>query len=402
MFLFVPYQDIHEAKKLGAMWDNKQKQWFAPKSLDINIFKKWLDNNKSNSYSINIPSAIQSFKQALEEEGLIIDGSPIMDGKIHRVKTTNDKGRELSGAYIGYLNNNFPAGFVQNFKTGIKKNWKMQIEKNQSNNIKSPKELHEQIKKDQELREKEILALQEKTALKLEDEYNNARWANSNHAYLKKKGFDENFYLKQDNKGSLLIPLKDENGKLWSVQRIFPNGDKIIGVIKTQEEKDQGVEYLAKKQGCFHIIGAKSLHNLKEFYICEGFATGATLYKALNKPIIMAVDAGNLENVVKKLNTLYSDRNITIFADNDLKKELKGLENTGKKTALEIKEKYSNVSVILPNFTQEQSSQGMSDFNDLMSLKGLEFVAKEIKMQMFREKVVCLKKENSDKELTRG
>ncbi|KJD21044.1 hypothetical protein TM41_09250, partial [Campylobacter jejuni subsp. jejuni] len=350
----------------------------------------------------NIPSAIQSFKQALEEEGLIIDGSPIMDGKIHRVKTTNDKGRELSGAYIGYLNNNFPAGFVQNFKTGIKKNWKMQIEKNQSNNIKSPKELHEQIKKDQELREKEILALQEKTALKLEDEYNNARWANSNHPYLKKKGFDENFYLKQDNKGSLLIPLKDENGKLWSVQRIFPNGDKIIGVIKTQEEKDQGVEYLAKKQGCFHIIGAKTLHNLKEFYICEGFATGATLYKALNKPIVMAVDAGNLENVVKKLNTLYPDKNIIIFADNDLKKELKGLENTGKKTALEIKEKYSNVSVILPNFTQEQSSQGMSDFNDLMSLKGLEFVAKEIKMQMFREKVVCLKKENFYKELTRG
>lgn len=84
--------------------------------------------------------------------------------------------------------------------------------KNQSNNIKSPKELHEQIKKDQEFREKEILALQEKTALKLENEYNNARWANSNHAYLKKKGFDENFYLKQDNKGSLLIPLKDENG----------------------------------------------------------------------------------------------------------------------------------------------------------------------------------------------
>ncbi|AJC85480.1 putative DNA primase (plasmid) [Campylobacter peloridis LMG 23910] len=391
MFLFVPYQDIREAKKLGAMWDNKQKQWFAPKSLDINIFKKWLDktalNNKSNSYSTNTSLALQSFKKSLEEEGLIIDNLPIMDGKIHRVKTTNDKGRELSGAYIGYLNNNFPAGFIQNFKTGVKKNWKMQVEKNYNGNLKSSQELHNQIKKDQELREKEILALQEKTALKLEDEYNNARWANSNHAYLKKKGFDENFYLKQDKMGSLLIPLKDENGKLWSLQRIFSNGDKIIGVIKTQEEKDQGVEYLAKKQGCFHIIGAKTLHNLKEFYLCEGFATGATLYKALNKPIIMAVDAGNLESVVKKLNTLYPDKNITIFADNDVKKELRGLENTGKKTALEIKEKYSNVSVILPNFTQEQSSQGMSDFNDLMLLKGLEFVTKEIKMQMFRDMI---------------
>ncbi len=68
--------------------------------------------------------------------------------------------------------------------------------------------------------------------------------------------------------GSLLIPLKDENGKLWSLQRIFSNGDKIIGVIKTQEEKDQGVEYLAKKkQGCFHIIGAKTLHNLKRILL---------------------------------------------------------------------------------------------------------------------------------------
>ncbi|MFG5092357.1 DUF5710 domain-containing protein, partial [Campylobacter lari] len=96
MFLFVPYQDIREVKKLGAMWDNKQKQWFAPKSLDINIFKKWLDktalNNKSNSYSTNTSLALQSFKKSLEEEGLIIDNLPIMDGKIHRVKTTNDKG----------------------------------------------------------------------------------------------------------------------------------------------------------------------------------------------------------------------------------------------------------------------------------------------------------------------
>ncbi len=84
----------------------------------------------------------------------------------------------------------------------------------------------------------------------------------------------------------------------------------------------------------FHIIGVKTLHNLKEFHICEGFTTGATLYKALNKPIIMAVNAGNLENVAKKLNTLYPYRNITIFADNDLKKELKDLENTDKKHSI--------------------------------------------------------------------
>ncbi|MCR6580379.1 DUF5710 domain-containing protein [Campylobacter insulaenigrae] len=407
IYLNVNFKEKEEVKKLGAMWDNEKKQWFVPKNLDINHFQKWLnktslDYNKKNFY-FDMSLVIQSFKKSLEDEGLIIDNLPIMDGKIHRVKTTDDKGRELSGAYIGHIDE-YPAGFIQNFKTGVKKNWKMQVEKNYNSNLKSSQKLHNQIKKDQELREKEILALQEKTALKLEDEYNNAKWANSEHPYLKKKGFNENFYLKQDKMGSLLIPLKDENEKLWSLQRIFPNGDKIIGVIKTQEEKDQGVEYLAKKQGCFHIIGAKTLHNLKEFYLCEGFATGATLYKALNKPIIMAIDAGNLESVVKKLNTLYPDKNITIFADNDVKKELKGLENTGKKTALEIKEKYSNIDVILPNFTQEQSSQGMSDFNDLMLLKGLDEVKKQLDTINFQKKLAIFKNTNQQaisQEITR-
>ncbi|XUP61854.1 hypothetical protein UXU46_00835 (plasmid) [Campylobacter jejuni] len=37
--------------------------------------------------------------------------------------------------------------------------------------------------------------MQEKTALKLEDEYNNAKWANSNHAYLKKKALMKTFIL---------------------------------------------------------------------------------------------------------------------------------------------------------------------------------------------------------------
>ncbi|EAV9628627.1 hypothetical protein FFH57_09570, partial [Campylobacter coli] len=283
IYLYVPFKDKEKVKSLGAMWDDKEKKWFAPKSLDKNIFSQWFYPHQNKEFSFDENEVLTAFKSALENQGLIIEGLPIMDGKIHRVKTTNDKGRELSGAYSGFLDD-YPAGFVQNFKTGIKENWKMPIEKNQSNNIKNSQKLHEQIKKDQELREKEILTLQEKTALKLEDEYNNAKWANSNHAYLKKKGFDENFYLKQDKMGSLLIPLKDENGKLWSVQRIFPNGDKIIGVIKTKEEKEQGIEYSAKKSGCFHLIGAKNLEYCKEFIIAEGFATAATIYKALNKP----------------------------------------------------------------------------------------------------------------------
>ncbi|EGV1494268.1 toprim domain-containing protein [Campylobacter jejuni] len=403
IYLYVPFKDKEKAKSLGAMWDDKEKKWFAPKTLDKNIFSQWLYPHQKKEFSFDENEVLTAFKSALENQGLIIEGLPIMDGKIHRVKTTNDKGRELSGAYSGFLDD-YPAGFVQNFKTGIKENWKMPIEKNQSNNIKNSQKLHEQIKKDQELREKEILTLQEKTALKLEDEYNNAKWANSNHAYLKKKGFDENFYLKQDKMGSLLIPLKDENGKLWSVQRIFPNGDKIIGVIKTQEEKDQGVEYLAKKQGCFHIIGAKSLEHCKEFIITEGFATAATIYKALNKPVIMGVDAGNLSKIVETLKNKFQNTPITLIADNDKKRELKGLSNVGVETAKEIQQKFSDIKVIIPKISNQEAEQGISDFNDIFLNKGLDEVKKQLNFIDFHNKLKSFKsmeKTQPEKEITR-
>ncbi|EGO4736875.1 toprim domain-containing protein [Campylobacter jejuni] len=403
IYLYVPFKDKEKAKSLGAMWDDKEKKWFAPKTLDKNIFSQWLYPHQKKEFSFDENEVLTAFKSALENQGLIIEGLPIMDGKIHRVKTTNDKGRELSGAYNGFLDD-YPAGFMQNFKTGIKENWKMPIEKNQSNNIKNSQKLHEQIKKDQELREKEILTLQEKTALKLENEYNNARWANSNHAYLKKKGFSENFYLKQDNKGSLLIPLKDENGKLWSVQRIFPNGDKIIGVIKTKEEKEQGIEYSAKKSGCFHLIGAKNLEYCKEFIIAEGFATAATIYKALNKPVIMGIDAGNLSKIVETLKNKFQNTPITLIADNDKKRELKGLSNVGVETAKEIQQKFSDIKVIIPKISNQEAEQGISDFNDIFLNKGLDEVKKQLNFIDFHNKLKAFKsmeKTQPEKEITR-
>ncbi|UWU97973.1 DUF5710 domain-containing protein [Campylobacter jejuni] len=403
IYLYVPFKDKEKVRLLGAMWDDKEKKWFAPKSLDKNIFSQWLYPHQNKEFSFDENEVLTAFKSALENQGLIIEGLPIMDGKIHRVKTTNDKGRELSGAYSGFLDD-YPAGFVQNFKTGIKENWKMPIEKNQSNNIKNSQKLHEQIKKDQELREKEILTLQEKTALKLEDEYNNAKWANSNHPYLKKKGFSENFYLKQDNKGSLLIPLKDENGKLWSVQRIFPNGDKIIGVIKTKEEKEQGIEYSAKKSGCFHLIGAKNLEYCKEFIIAEGFATAATIYKALNKPVIMGIDAGNLSKIVETLKNKFQNTPITLIADNDKKRELKGLSNVGVETAKEIQQRFSDIKVIIPKISDQEAGQGVSDFNDIFLNKGLDEVKKQLNFIDFHNKLKAFKsmeKTQPEKEITR-
>lgn len=393
IYLYVPFNERNEARYLGAMWDDKEKKWFAPKNIDRNIFAKWLSPHspkQQKKIEFDEREVLLHFKVALEKQGLIIDGMPIMDGKIHRVKTNLDKGRELSGAYSGFLND-YPAGFIQNFKTNYKENWKMGIE--YGNNVPIAIPNNQVSNRDEALR-----SLQEKTAIKLQEEYENANWAHSNHPYLKKKGFNENFYLKQDKMGSLLIPLKDENGKLWSVQRIFTNGDKIIGVIRTKEEKEQGIEYSARKSGCFHIIGAKNLESCKEFLITEGFATAATIYKSTNKPVIMGVDSGNLIKIVEILNNKFKGKSITIIADNDKKREIQGLNNTGVEAAQEIKRKYPQTKIIIPEISNKEAELGFSDFNDIFLAKGLEEVKNQIKAADFHFKLENFKsKEQTSK-----
>lgn len=381
-YLYIPFTEKEQAKKVGAKWDKEAKMWYAPKGVDLKNFTQWLNNQEQTQVYNN---AYDEFKSFLAKHELNIEGQPIMDGKIHRVSVVGDKGREKSGAYVGFLNGH-PAGFVQNYKTGIKENWKsansFENTKNQEIDLKNTIEQNKAMK---EARDKELLQAYEKTALKLEDEFNNARWANSAHPYLKEKSFDKNFYLKQDKNGNLLIPLKDIEGKYWATQRIFSNGDKMIGATRTAEEKEQGIEYPAKKHGNFFLLGAKNLDNVKEVYICEGFATSASVYEATKSPTIMGVDAGNLEIIVTNIKEKYPEMSIIVAGDNDVKKELHGKENVGKNTALSIQEKYPEVKVALPNFTNEETQKGLSDFNDLMKSRGLEEIKKQLKEQITKQ-----------------
>ncbi|KAA3682667.1 zincin-like metallopeptidase domain-containing protein (plasmid) [Campylobacter fetus] len=381
-YLYVPFTQKDEAKKVGAKWDKESKMWYAPKGVDLNKFKKWQTSQEQTTDNINV---MDEFKTALTNAGLNIDGDPIMDGKLHRVSVYGDRGNEKSGAYVGYLNGH-PAGYIQNYKTGIKENWKSSVSNNNAKNqeieFKNAIETNKAIK---ESREAKLSAAYEKTAKKLQDEYENAKWANKEHPYLKSKGFDKNFYLKQDEHGNLLIPLRDINGKHWATQRIFSNGDKMIGATRTKEEKEQGIEYPAKKQGNFFLLGAKNLDNVKEVYVCEGFATAASVYEATKTPSIMGVDAGNLEIVITNIQKKYPKMEIIIAADNDIKKELDNGTNVGKNTALGIQKKYPEIKVALPKFTKEEIQKGYSDFNDLAKSRGLEEVKKQIKEQLAKQ-----------------
>ncbi|CUU79368.1 cpp22 [Campylobacter hyointestinalis subsp. hyointestinalis] len=404
-YIEVNFHDRKEVKRLGALWDDKESKWFIPKYVDKNLFIKWTDPKQEvpkekirfkTHRVVDEKNVLSDFKSSLEEQGLIVDGNPIMDGKIHRVSVLGDKGHQKSGAYVGYMSE-YPAGFIQNFKTNYKANWKFNGEVEYSNEI-SKDISYKAINQTQEQKEQELIQKYEKTALKLKDEYENAKWAYTTHPYFKKKGLEKNYYLKQDSNHNLLIPLMDIDNKLWSVQRIYSTGDKIIGYIRTKEEKEQGLEYPAKKAGCFFIVGAKDLNSLNEFQITEGFATAATIYEATGKPTIMAVDSGNILKVVDSLKERYPDKKITIFADNDIKNESKPLgKNVGVEAAIEVQKKYLDTKVIIPKLSIDEINRGLSDFNDIFIEKGLDEVKNQISQNYFKEKLSNFTKNHYEK-----
>lgn len=385
LFLSVPFADKDEVKKLGAIWDNKERKFYVPFYLDSQIFEKWKMPNEKK-FNIDTSEALLQFKEALIKQGLIVD-LPIMNGKIQRCAVENDKKGEKSGAYVGFLDG-FPAGYIENFKTGYKSNWKFQLS---NNNPTLNAQKHTLNQKNDFLtqkleKEQERLNLQLKTALRLEKEYLEAQELKEPHPYLLKKGFNETFNLKIDKYQNLLIPFKDENNKLWSLQRINKDGKKIIGVIKTSKELN--LEYSAKKKGCFYT--QEPLEKQDEFLICEGFATAMTIQKALNKPTIMAIDAGNLSAVIENLNKKFPNKQITIFADNDLKAELQGKNNVGLESANALKAKYPQIKIIIPQISNLEAKEGMSDFNDIFLKKGID----EIKKQCETNKALKITKQN--------
>lgn len=134
----------------------------------------------------------------------------------------------------------------------------------------------------------------------------------------------------------LAIPMRDVEGRLWNIQRI----------------KTDGAKYFlpgGRKKGCFFVIG--NLANADRFYICEGYATGATIYEATGVPVVVAFDAGNLEAVLALLIPKYPDHKPIIAADNDAY----GDTNTGIEAARKAAAKF-RCSYVFPSFPERNMS----------------------------------------------
>ena len=248
---------------------------------------------------------VEQFKNAMLDRIGYAPETIIGDGHLHRVK---DESGKLNGAYVLHLDGR-AAGYFEDFKQGIKERWKM------AGDFRPPTAEERRTFAIDRQRQQAERETAEKT--RHDEAIKKAAyiWSRStpaiNHHYLIKKRIKPHtarFY-----RGSLVIPLYDENGVMVSLQ--------FIGVDGSKRMMKGG-----KAQGSSSPIG-DSLENLI-ILICEGYATGASLHEATGHLTLVSFSAGNLKAIARQARKHYPESEIIICGDNDL-------SGVGQKAAIE-------------------------------------------------------------------
>lgn len=126
--------------------------------------------------------------------------------------------------------------------------------------------------------------------------------------------------------GDVVMPLRDVNGTVVSMQLIKPNGTKLFPKY-------------GRKAGTWHRIGDPS--DADTVAIAEGYATAASIHMATGWPVAVAVDSGNLTRVVPLVGQLYQQARLVICGDDDPQVK----DNPGRKKAEQIAQTVHAVAV---------------------------------------------------------
>ncbi|MGZ8910996.1 MAG: toprim domain-containing protein [Methylococcaceae bacterium] len=289
--------------------------------------------NRGSKYGIqqgHYTNVVDRFKTAMLDAGITPPDNIIGDGQLHRFKIDG----KLNGAYVLHLDGR-AAGYFQDFRQGIKQNWKQACKFVPFSEFQR-QALKAQCQREQAERQAEITAKHKEAESKAVYIWNNAKPVPANHPYLIKKRIGTHgARLVRDN--TLIIPLYNASRELVNLQFISETGGK---------------RFLSggKKKGCFFCLGDPT----KRIPICEGFATGASIYENAGHLTVIAFDAGNLKEVAIVIKSLYPSAEIIIAGDND---ESGVGQKAAREAALAIRGKY-----IIPPIV------GM-DFNDYLNME---------------------------------
>lgn len=218
------------------------------------------------------------------------------DGKLTRYRVLGDKPGSLNG-WLVFHDGDLPAGAFGSWKTGASHTWHKASTKRYTPQERA--DLQRQIKEIQQTRDAERLQVQATARARAAKLWERARPATNSHAYLQRKAVGA--YGIRQLRDLLLIPARDVSGQLQTLQFIGADGAK---------------RFLSGGRivGCYCPIGRP----LDSLLICEGYATGATLYAATGRAVAVCFSAGNLQPVARALRLKFPHLRLIVCADNDL------------------------------------------------------------------------------------
>jgi putative DNA primase/helicase len=235
-----------------------------------------------------------------------------------------------------------PAGVFGDWKKGFSRTW-CAVDRNSlppAERLAMERHIQEQKAKAEERREK----CRQEAAEKAKKLWSWAKPADPTHPYLQAKKVDP-AGLRQHGT-TLLVPLTD-GLSLVNLQRIFPDGSK---------------RFLSggRVSGCWSPLDGSDGF----LYVCEGWATGATIRAVTGFQVACAMNCGNLQQVARTLRKRNPERHIIIAGDNDRFTE----GNPGKASAIEAARAVGGEWKI-PDFPEGEKG---TDYNDryLLELEG--------------------------------
>jgi len=268
----------------------------------------------------------------------------VADGKIHRFATSKN-GRDDAGYYVLH-DDGLPAGSFGDWRTGDVGKWSA---KGSSSLSHEDKARRDELKAARLKREAEGYA---KAAESARRRWSNAKEANADHAYLKKKSVGAHGLRKAYD--ALLVPIYDGD-ELISIQSIDADGAKLFA----KDSRTAG--------GCF-MIGEPS----GAVVIAEGYATGASIFEATSLPVVIAFNAGNIAAAAKRMRARFPAAKIIVAADDDYRTEAERGVNPGKREAQKAAAAVGGV-VIVPPFDRSAGDVG-TDWNDFAQARGADAV----------------------------
>ncbi len=293
--------------------------------------------------------ALSQFRDAIRATGLE-PPDVIEPGKLHRFPGVGKRNGNTAG-WCKLFDDGI-GGCFGDWSSGFTENWQAKRDKpfSKSERVAFMRHVEVAQKHAKKERQKQYADAAEKAVTI----WNAAEPVNDEHPYLARKNIKANGARLY--KDAVVIPVRS-GSELCSLQFIAADGSK---------------RFLSggRVTGGYFSIG--TIEGAGTLCIAEGFATGATIHQATGYPVAIAFNAGNLESVAKTMRQKLPDMAMIICADDDATTE----GNPGV-TKANLAAHAAGTKVAVPAFGK-QRPEGVTDFNDMAALVGLEAVAKAI------------------------